>query len=114
MKKLLSLVLALALVLTVFTAFAEDAEADWSEADYAAQADIRYELGKDYTGKTVILHSNDVHGAIDGYAKIVALRSAFEKLGAEVILADAGDFCQGDTYVSLSSGADAIAMMNKA
>ena len=114
MKKLLSLVLALALVLTVFTAFAEDAEADWSEADYAAQADIRYELGKDYTGKTVILHSNDVHGQIDGYAYIAGLRNRFLELGAEVILCDTGDFSQGSVYVSSSKGADAIEMMNAA
>ena len=114
MKKLLSLVLALALVLTVFTAFAEDAEADWSGADYAAQADIRYELGKDYTGKTVILHSNDVHGQIDGYAYIAGLRNRFLELGAEVILCDTGDFSQGSVYVSSSKGADAIEMMNAA
>ena len=114
MKKLLSLVLALALVLTVFTAFAEDAEADWSEADFGAHADIRYELGKDYTGKTVILHSNDVHGQIDGYAYIAGLRNRFLELGAEVILCDAGDFSQGSVYVSASKGADAIEMMNAA
>ena len=100
------LLISLALLLFCFagTAF----------ADGQYPQDIRPVPSGDLSGKVVVLHSNDVHGAIDGYAKIVALRSAFEKLGAEVILADAGDFCQGDTYVSLSSGADAIAMMNKA
>ena len=45
MKKLLSLVLVLALALTAFSAFAEDAaEADWIEADFSDHADIRYEL----------------------------------------------------------------------
>ncbi|MDO4816416.1 MAG: 5'-nucleotidase C-terminal domain-containing protein [Bacillota bacterium] len=65
-------------------------------------------------GKTVILHTNDIHGAIEGYATIAALKAEFEAKGANVILADAGDFSQGTTYVSTSKGADAVAMMNAA
>ena len=30
-----------------------------------------------------------------GYSQMAALRDAFESLGAEVILADAGDYSQG-------------------
>ena len=67
-----------------------------------------------YAGKTVILHSNDVHGEIMGYAYIAALKADFQDKGADVILADAGDFSQGDPTVSLTKGADAIAMMNAA
>ena len=112
MRKLLSLLLALCLLLGCCAAFAE--EADWTAADYAAAADIRYELASDYTGKTVILHTNDVHGQIDGYAYIAGLRDYFRSLGAEVILADAGDFSQGTVYVSSSKGATAVEMMNAA
>ena len=65
-------------------------------------------------GLVVILHSNDVHGNIMGYSQMAALRDAFESLGAEVILADAGDYSQGTTYVSTTKGADAIEMMNVA
>ena len=68
----------------------------------------------DLTGKTVILHSNDVHGSIAGYANIAQLRNEAEAAGAEVILVDAGDFSQGTTYVSTSKGLDAITMMNAA
>lgn len=64
------------------------------------------------SGKTVILHSNDVHGAIEGYAYMKALKTKLEAAGAEVILADAGDFSQGETSVSLSKGATAVEMMN--
>ncbi len=71
-------------------------------------------FASDLSGKTVILHSNDVHGIISGYAYIAGLRSEFEAEGAEVILADAGDFSQGTTYVSTTKGADAITMMNAA
>ena len=76
--------------------------------------DIRPLPSGDLTGRIVVLHSNDVHGAIDRYAKIAALRAIYESLGAEVILADAGDFSQGSPYVNLSSGENAISMMNAA
>ena len=67
-----------------------------------------------YAGKTVILHSNDVHGAIDGYAWIAELEDDFEAAGAEVITMDAGDYSQGSPNVSASKGAAAIQMMNVA
>lgn len=94
MKKLLSLLLVLCLVLSLScTAFAAGAE-------------------KPLSGKTVILHSNDVHGAIDLYAAMAALKADYEAQGAEVILADAGDYSQGTVYVSVNKGADAVTMMN--
>ena len=71
-----------------------------------------FATGDEYAGKTVILHSNDVHGSIDRYAYMAGLKADFEAKGAEVILADAGDFSQGTTYVSLSKGANAVEMMN--
>ena len=67
-----------------------------------------------FDGKTVILHSNDVHGAIAGYANMAALAAEYEAKGATVIVADAGDFSQGTVYVSSSKGADAVSMMNAA
>ena len=53
-KKLLAILLVLCMVFTLTcTALAEDS--------------------KDMEGKIVILHSNDVHGALEGYAKIAGL-----------------------------------------
>ena len=98
--------LALLLSLTLVFALAVPAYADY---DYAANARI---IHSDYTGKTVILHSNDVHGHIDGYAAMAALKTHFTEAGAKVIVVDAGDFSQGTTYVSSTKGADAIKMMN--
>ena len=89
-------------------------EEDWTPEQYAAAADIRTATAADYTGKTVILHSNDVHGQVDGYAWIAGLRTWFEGLGAKVILADCGDFSQGTVYVSTSKGSTAVDMMNAA
>ena len=65
-----------------------------------------------YEGKVVILHSNDVHGALEGYAKMATLYKYYEKEGAKTIVVDDGDFAQGSPYVSLSKGHNAITMMN--
>lgn len=67
---------------------------------------------QDMSGTIVILHSNDVHGAIDGYAKMAALRDEYVSRGAEVILADAGDYSQGTVAVSSNKGLNAVKMMN--
>ena len=71
-------------------------------------------LAEDYTGKTVILHTNDVHGAIEDYAKAAKLKQDLQAKGAEVLLVDAGDFSQCSPYVSLSKGASAVELMNAA
>ena len=107
-RKILSLLIAAVMLLSASTVLA-----DMTGEDYAAAAAVKTELADSYEGKTVILHSNDVHGAIGGYAYIAALAKEFEARGAEVILADAGDFSQGTTYVSTSKGAAAVFMMNE-
>lgn len=100
MRKFLSVLLAMAMVLSLtVTSFAADTAAD-------AKAEM--------AGKTVILHTNDVHGAVEGYAYIAQLKADYEAKGAEVILVDAGDYSQGKTYVSVTKGADAVTMMNAA
>ncbi|WP_417084111.1 5'-nucleotidase C-terminal domain-containing protein [Evtepia gabavorous] len=72
------------------------------------------ETEQDLTGHIVILHTNDVHGAIGEYAKVAALKQAYQEAGAYVLLADAGDFIQGDPTVSASQGKTAIELMNLA
>ncbi len=96
MRKALALLLSvvMSLSLLVSTAWAEDP------------------VTQDLAGKTVILHTNDVHGAIQDYAKVAALKADYERRGADVYLVDAGDFSQGSVYVSLNKGADAITMLN--
>ena len=72
------------------------------------------ETEQDLTGHIVIMHTNDVHGAIGEYAKVAALKQAYQAAGAYVLLADAGDFIQGDPTVSASQGKTAIELMNLA
>ena len=97
MRKVLALLLSvvMALSLMVTTAWADPVE-------------------QDLAGKTVILHTNDVHGEIARYAKVAALKAELEARGADVILVDAGDYSQGTIYVSVNKGADAVTMMNAA
>ena len=95
-RKVLSLLLAAAMMFSLAV---------------TAQAE---ETTENMEGDIVILHTNDVHGAIAGYAKVAALKDAYEAKGAYVLLMDAGDFIQGDPTVSVSEGATAVELMNMA
>ena len=103
--------LALLSVLVLFFCITGTAAADLTAEEYAQQAFI---VPTRFAGKTVILHSNDVHGAIKGYAFMTELRSEIEAKGGEVIMVDSGDFSQGSIYVSTSKGHAAVEMMNTA
>ena len=102
MKKLLAKICAIALVIAL------------AIPGIGASAKTIRVGTKDYTGKTIILHTNDVHGALEGYTYIAGLKAYYKSLGAEVIAVDCGDFSQGTTYVSISKGKNAVTMMNKA
>ena len=80
----------------------------------AAADDTDGNTGADMTGEVVILHSNDVHGAIEGYATMAALKNYYKSRGAEVLLVDAGDYIQGTTYVNASQGEAVVELMNMA
>ena len=97
-KKFLSLLLALAMMFSLaVTAGAAEEEA-----------------AKPLEGQIVILHTNDVHGAVAGYAKVAALKQSFQDAGAYTLLLDAGDYIQGDPTVSVSQGKTAVELMNLA
>ena len=96
MRKVLALLLSVVMTLTLLVSSA------WADEP------------KPLDGKTVILHTNDVHGNIKEYAKVAAMKDDYEAQGAQVILADAGDYSQGTVYVSLEKGKNAVTMMNLA
>ncbi len=100
MRKILATLMALVMALALMV------PATWADGEDT------YQIPDDLTGKTVVLHTNDVHGAVAKYAKVAALKADFEAKGADVILVDAGDFSQGTVYVSLSKGASAVELMN--
>ena len=95
-KRILALLLTLIMVLSLMPmVFADEPE-------------------QDLAGKTVILHTNDTHGALLGFAQVAQVKKDFEARGAKVVLVDAGDYSQGNTYVSTSKGASAVQLMNAA
>ena len=75
--KLLALALSLALLLSL--------------AVPVCAAETTTSTTKDLTGHIVILHTNDVHGGIAGYAKLAAVKESYTASGAYTLLVDAGD-----------------------
>ena len=69
-------------------------------------------------GKTAIISTNDVHGAVDKYPYVAALKNNIKNRGAsDVILVDCGDFSQdkddaGYEVMTNSDGKAAIKIMN--
>lgn len=123
MKKLLSVFLALVMVfalcggaLAAEGAVDTDAPTDTTGETPTDPAtdEAPAEPEGDLAGKIVILHTNDVHGAITTYDKVAAMKADYEARGAEVLLFDAGDYIQGDPTVSISQGATAVELMNLA
>lgn len=100
MKKIASLLLALVLACSLTVPICAEA--------------FNLDTADDLTGTILLLHTNDVHGGIAGYAQAVAVKKTCEKAGAYVLLLDAGDYIQGDPSVSLSQGETAIELMNLA
>ena len=94
MKKTLSLLLVLVMVLSLCSVTAFAAE--------------------NYTGKTVILYTANVRGDVDVYAKVAAAKTAYENAGADVILADAGNFLQGTAAANSDRGLGVYNLMDAA
>ena len=95
MKKILSLLLALAMMLGCM-AFAE-------EAAPALTQDV------------VVLFTSDVHCGIDqgfGYTGLAAVRDSLEAAGNHVLLVDNGDSIQGEPVGTMTTGEAIINLMN--
>lgn len=60
----------------------------------------------------VILYDNDVHCAVDGYAKMAALKADKQALTPYVTLISAGDFVQGGSMGAVSKGGYIVTIMN--
>ena len=61
----------------------------------------------------VIVFENDVHCAVDGYAKLVSLREEQREQTPYVATVSCGDFVQGDIIGSLSKGESIVSLMNE-
>ena len=61
----------------------------------------------------VIVFENDVHCAVDGYAKFVSLREKQREQTPYIATVSCGDFVQGDIIGSLSKGESIVSLMNE-
>ena len=102
MKKLVSLLLLLTMVFSLFcgAAFAEDAAAEEPERS----ADV------------VILFTSDVHCGVDqgfGYAGLQGIHDYLVAEGNDVILVDDGDNIQGEPIGTMTKGEALVDLMNQ-
>ncbi len=70
--------------------------------------------GQDYRGKTVILYTGNVRGEVDVYPQIAHIRSEYEAKGADVILADAGNYLRGVSCANATRGEAVYTLMDAA
>lgn len=105
MKKILSFILCLCIMLTIFAACGK-------------KDDTHDEVDTPEENKDIaVLYTNDVHTYIDGalsYDVIAALKTELQDEYAHVLLVDAGDHSQGTAYGSMDSGETIIKLMNAA
>lgn len=102
MRKIISAALALVI------AAAMAAGVDWRKAV------PQYETAIETEESIVVLHTSDVHGAVENYAAVAALKQAYEAEGDYVLLLDAGDFSMGTPEVGYYQGLTATELMEKA
>lgn len=61
----------------------------------------------------VVVFENDVHAAVDGYARLAGVREQQMLQTPYVTTVSCGDFAQGDVVASVSSGENIVEIMNK-
>ncbi len=104
MKKLISLVLVLTMVLALFTACGNHEQPETKPTNTAV----------DYANATVILYTGNVRGNVDIYPRIAAAKAAYEKKGAAVYLVDAGNYLQGTAEANTDRGLTVYNLMDAA
>lgn len=91
-KKLIAMLLCLVMLLCVFPACTQE--------EPAASEQI------------VILYENDVHCAVDGYAKLAMLKAELKQSVPHVGVVSIGDYVQGGSLGSISKGEYIVNLMN--
>ena len=112
MRKLLTLLLVLAMCISLFGCGAAKPEETTTPATEATMAQTTAT-----TEDIVILYTNDIHTYIDGplsYDVIAGLKTSLETVYGNVLLVDAGDAAQGTAFGSMDKGETIIKLMNAA
>lgn len=122
MRKLLSVLLALAMCVSLFgCGAAEPAETTAPAATEApvetTAAAVETTAAAEPAEDIVILYTNDVHTYIDGalsYDVLAGLKAQLKEVYGNVLLVDAGDAVQGTAFGSMDKGATIVQLMNAA
>ena len=112
MKKILSMVLVLTMVLALFAACGNTPAETTGTPTETTQAST--EPGVDYANSTVILYTGNVRGRVEVYSQIAAAKAAYEAMGATVYLVDAGNYLQGTAYANSDRGLTVYNLMDAA
>ena len=110
MKKLRAVVLAAAMVLTLFAACGSNGQTETT----AAPTEAPTEAAARYTNATVILYTGNVRGNAEIYPQIAAAKAAYEEKGAAVYLVDAGNYLQGTAAANTDRGLTIYNLMDAA
>lgn len=112
MKKILSVVLVLVMVLSMAAC---GSKAQTEATDVPTEATVApTEVVVDYANSTVILYTGNVRGNVEVYSRIAAARAAYEAKGATVFLVDAGNYLQGSAYANSDRGLTIYNLMDAA
>lgn len=111
MKKFLSFVLVLTMVLTLFDACGNNPQ---TETTTEATTEAPTNAAVDYANSTVILYTGNVRGNVEVYSRIAAAKAAYEETGATVYLVDAGNYLQGTAYANSDRGLTIYNLMDAA
>ena len=95
MKKLLSIILSIVMIMTAVS------------AAFPAFAD-------DMTGETVIIYTSNLRGKADWLPKLKAAKADYESKGATVYLVDTGNFLQGSSLSAYDRGNTYFELLAKA
>ena len=104
-KRILSAILCLLILLTLFASCADDAPAENAGNGESTSAPEK-------SADIAILFENDVHCAVDGYAKIAALKNELASSFDHVGIVSSGDFAQGGTLGAISRGEYIVKIIN--
>ena len=116
MRKLLSMILALAMCIAL-VGCGGNAAPETTAAPTEAPTTAAPTTVEAATEDIVILYTNDVHTYIDGvlsYDVIAGLKAELETQYGNVLLVDAGDHVQGTAFGSMDKGATIVKLMNAA
>ena len=117
MRKLLSVILALVMCVSLFGCGKSEPAETTAPATTAAPTVVETTQATEPIEDVVILYTNDVHTYIDGtmsYDVIAALKDSLETVYGNVLLVDAGDAVQGTAFGSMDKGETIVKLMNAA